>query len=269
MAKNKKMLFGSGENGSSDLTTNISYATPGEGYPITFGKGPWEDNTLKTIGEKDEKKKKIRFVYAIDGTTSGAIYAGPNLVSSAILSITTNATATTAASEVIVKYIDENNEIAETTFNIVDPETFEELNEKFDELKEWAQSEIIKEAENGAITVTPGNDTFSTYELGVNVDNDDVVVVDDKISVSKYQIVKVDDTDVEEGFSAQYKLMVQKPGSDELVQAGETINIFKDFFLKGAHVCTFNKKASGDDWGIDEPQPIDELGAVYAEVFEE
>ena len=63
--------------------------------------------------------------------------------------------------------------------------------------------------------------------------------------------------------------MVQKPGSDEFEQAGDTINIFKDFFLKNAHVCTFNKKADGSDWVIIDPTKIDDLGSVYAEIPED
>ena len=83
MARRKTKLFGSGENGSQDLTPTNT-VTPSEGYPITFGKGAWEnDNTLITIATNGNDDAKVRFVYGVAEGKSGAIYAGNKLVSSA------------------------------------------------------------------------------------------------------------------------------------------------------------------------------------------
>jgi len=157
-----------------------------------------------------------------------------------------------------------------------------DLLDRVDKIEDWgksAESDIIEKIEDGAIAVTPSNnaDGFSTYGLAVKVDDSadsDISILDDKITVSKYYIKKVDDASTDYEYSAQYKLMVQKPGSDEFEQMGDTINIFKDFFLKGAHVCTFDKRLDTDtgqvlDWGDIDPTKIDTLGDVYAIITDE
>ena len=274
MAKTKK-LFGANENPTNDLTQNTVLS--GDGFPITFGKGEWADGVFAQIAAKDDSDTKIRFVYSIDGTKSGAIYAGNKLASSAILSITTNETAETKANQVTIKYIDVDDNIAELSFGVVDPDDLDSLmaalEERIDALETWAKdSSTLEEAVNGAITVTPGNGTFSSYEIGVNVDNSTVKVVDDKLAVAEWTLAKLDNTS--EGYSAQYQLQVLRPGETEYVGVGDTIDILKDFFLKDAHVCTFNKALNPDtlevtDWAITDPTKIDSLGDVYAVVNDE
>ena len=269
MAKKKKMVFGANEKATENLKNTTDYSAPQEGYPITFGRGEWTDGVFATIAAKDDEDAKIRFIWKVDGTDSGAIYAGNQLVSSKILDITTNATADEPATEVTVKFIGSDSTIQETKFGVVDPESLGALEERVQALETWAKSgDIITGTEGGAVTVTPSDEQPAKYTISVNVDGDDVSILDDnKITVSKYFIEKVQDASTE--YSAQYKLMVQKPGSDEFEQAGDTINIFKDFFLKNAHVCTFNKKADGSDWVIIDPTKIDDLGSVYAEIPED
>ena len=267
MARKKKMVFGANEKASNNLINTTDYTEPQVGYPITFGKGEWEDGVFATIAAKDNEDAKIRFIWKVDGTDSGAIYAGNKLVSSKILDITTNATADEPATEVTVKFIGSDSTIQETKFGVVDPENLGALEERVIALEDWGKSDVITGAEGGAVTVTPSNEELSTYTIGVNVEGTDVSIVEDKITVSKYFIEKIQDASTE--YSAQYKLMVQKPGSNEFEQAGDTINIFKDFFLKNAHVCTFNKKADGTDWVIIDPTKIDDLGSVYAEIPED
>ena len=269
MAKKKKMVFGANEKATENLKNTKDYSAPQEGYPITFGKGEWTDDVFATIAAKDDEDAKIRFIWKVDGTDSGAIYAGNQLVSSKILDISTNATTDEPATEVTVKFIGSDSTIQETKFGIVDSENLEALEERVQTLETWAESgDIITGTERGAVTVTPSNDLLPKYTISVNVDGDDVSILDDnKIAVSKYFIEKVQDASAE--YSAQYKLMIQKPGSNEFEQAGDTINIFKDFFLKNAHVCTFNKKADGTEWAIIDPTKIDDLGNVYAEIPED
>ena len=208
----------------------------------------------------------LQLQWKVDGTDSGAIYAGNQLVSSKILDITTNATADEPATEVTVKFIGSDSTIQETKFGVVDPESLGALEERVQALETWGKSDVVTEAEGGAVTVTPSNEELSTYTIGVNVEGTDVSIVEDKITVSKYKIEKIGTPEAE--FSAQYKLMVQKPGSDEFEQAGDTINIFKDFLLKDAHVCTFNKNRDGSDY-VAEDDPIIGSIEVYSIVIDE
>ena len=273
MGRNKKTIFGANEKATNDLINSSDFSAPATGYPISFGKGEWTDGIFVTIGANDNNDSKVRFIWDVDDTNSGAIYAGNKLVSSRILDITTNATADEAASEIIVKFIDVDNSIKEMSFGVVDPEHMDTLTERFQALEDWAKEvndQIIKEKENGAIDVIPSNNEFAQYELGVKVDDSDetnVSIVDDKITVSKYTIEKVSDASTDVNYSAQYEFKVQKPGTDEWEVVGDTINIFKDFVLKSAHVCTFNKKSDGSDWGIIDPTDIDTLGDVYAIIY--
>ena len=272
MAKKKKMVFGANEKATENLKNTTDYSAPqNSSYPITFGKGEWTDGVFATIAEKGDNDSKIRFVYDVSTTNSGAIYAGNKLVSSKILDLVTNASDGKAADEVIVKFIGDDNEIQETKFNIVDPSTFELLKEQVEALQDWALDDILVNKEgNGAIDVSQisGDDEFKQYAIGVNVDDSsvsDISIVNNALTVSKYKIEKVGEPSDE--FSAQYKLMVTKPdGSQE--QAGETINIFKDFFLKDAHVCTFNKNADGSDY-VAEDNPIIGSIEVYSIVIDE
>lgn len=156
--------------------------------------------------------------------------------------------------------------VHETTFDVIDASTVEsmisstqgDLQEQIDELVEDVSvldssvndieeflnaSNNIVEAEDGALTVTPKEgEGFTTYEIGVNVDASTVKVVEDKLAVATYAIDRIDDTedDYDPGYAAQYRLMMTDPATGEAAQVGDTINIMKDFLLKGGHVCTFD-----------------------------
>ena len=127
------------------------------------------------------------------------------------------------------------------------------------------KSDVVSEADNGAITVTPTKDAneYQTYKVGIKVDDTTVKVVDDALKVSTYEIKKVSDdqmeqTDGEKTYAAEYQLMQTAP--DGTVSAvGDKINIAKDFLVSGAHVCTFKYVAENgaeivygsdsDQWG--------------------
>lgn len=128
------------------------------------------------------------------------------------------------------------------------------------------KSDVVSEAENGAIEVTATKDAneYQTYTVGVKVDDDTVKVVEDKLAVATYEIKKVADdkmeaTDGEKTYAAEYQLMMTAPGSTEAVAVGDKINIAKDFLVSAAHVCSFNfvaedgaeitYGAASDQWG--------------------
>lgn len=128
------------------------------------------------------------------------------------------------------------------------------------------KSDVVSEAADGAIEVTPAQDAngYQTYTVGVKVDDTTVKVVDDKLAVATYQIKKVADdkmeaTDGEKLYAAEYQLMMTTPGSTEAVAVGDKINIAKDFLVTAAHVCSFNYVAENgaeivygkdaDQWG--------------------
>ena len=274
MARKKQTIFGAGEKGQN-LNDVSNFSAPTAGYPITFGKGAWDTSVfVKIIAENDNK---VRFVWNVDNTNSGAIYAGDQLVSSKILDITTNAQNDVPATEVTVKFIDTDGTIKETSFGVIDASTLGELETRVKALEDWAKGkngEILTSTEGGAITVVPENgaDGFQRYDIKVNVDDSetsDVSIMDNKITISKYKVERLAADSSE--FSAQYQLKIQKPGG-EWEAVGEPINIFKDFLLKDAHVCTFNKMLleTGEvkDWEITDPQKIDDLGDVYAIILD-
>lgn len=100
----------------------------------------------------------------------------------------------------------------------------------------------ITEAENGALTVTPSEgEDFKTYKVGVKVDGSSVKVVNDKLAVATYAIDKIENGEdgYDPGFAAQYRLLMTDPATGTATQVGQTINIMKDFLVKGAHVCSF------------------------------
>ena len=108
------------------------------------------------------------------------------------------------------------------------------------------KSDVVSSETGSALTVTPTADTngYKTYKVAVNVDNDTVKVADNKLKVATYKIAKVADASMEkEGeetkYASEYQLMMTSP--DGVTKAvGDKINIAKDFFVKSAHVCTFN-----------------------------
>ena len=82
-------LYGAGEAPANNLGTIQDYSAPVTGsYPITFGKGEWiDDSTLQAIVAKGDDDVKIRFVYGVGNTESGAIYVGNTLASSKVLNV--------------------------------------------------------------------------------------------------------------------------------------------------------------------------------------
>ena len=108
------------------------------------------------------------------------------------------------------------------------------------------KSDVVSSDTGSALTVTPTADTngYKTYKVAVNVDNDTVKVADNKLKVATYKIAKVADGSMEKDgtetkYASEYQLMMTSP--DGVTKAvGDKINIAKDFFVKSAHVCTFN-----------------------------
>ena len=115
------------------------------------------------------------------------------------------------------------------------------------------KSDVVSADAGSALTVTPtAADTtgYKTYKVAVNVDNDTVKVVDNKLKVATYKIAKVADASMEKvgeetTYASEYQLMMTSPdGTTKAV--GDKINIAKDFFVKSAHVCTFNYASTGE-----------------------
>lgn len=111
------------------------------------------------------------------------------------------------------------------------------------------KSDVVSADAGSALTVTPtAADVtgYKTYKVAVNVDDDTVKVVEDKLKVATYAIAKVKDTEMDKDadtqeplYASQYQLMMTVPGSTTPTPVGEKINIAKDFLVKKAHVCTF------------------------------
>ena len=171
----------------------------------------------------------------------------------------------------------------ETKFNVIDEKTVSnmiaaavkksssDLTEKVDALKQTHTTDVsrldtsvsgietllknnVVSSETGsALTVTPTADTngYKTYKVAVNVDNDTVKVADNKLKVATYKIAKVADSSMEKVgeetiYASEYQLMMTSPdGTTKVV--GDKINIAKDFFVKSAHVCTFNYASTEGD----------------------
>lgn len=117
------------------------------------------------------------------------------------------------------------------------------------------KSDVVSEADNGAIKVTSAKDAndYQTYTVGVKVDNDTVKIVNDALKVATYKIEKIADNamdkDVstnEKVYAAQYHLMMTKPDGTK-VEVGDKINIARDFLVSAAHVCSFNFVAENGD----------------------
>ena len=111
------------------------------------------------------------------------------------------------------------------------------------------KSDVVSSETGSALTVTPTADTngYKTYKVAVNVDNTEnapIKVVDDKIKIATYKIAKVADASMEKDgeetkYASEYQLMMTSPDGTTTA-VGDKINIAKDFFVKSAHVCTFN-----------------------------
>ena len=181
-----------------------------------------------------------------------------------------------------------------TVFDIIDTDTVKamidkasaDLNKSIDDLKAkhaedtsrldtsvngietLLKSDVVSADAGSALTVTPTADAigYKTYKVAVNVDNDTVKVVDNKLKVATYKIAKVaddamekDETDGEKKYASEYQLMMtDADGNTKAV--GDKINIAKDFLVTKAHVCTFKYVAKNgaeikynqqlqDQWG--------------------
>ena len=162
-----------------------------------------------------------------------------------------------------------------TEFDIIDTDTVKamikkasaDLNKSIDDLKAkhakdtsrldtsvsgietLLKSDVVSADAGSALTVTPtaaDATGYKTYKVAVNVDNDTVKVVEDKLKVATYAIAKVKDSEMDKDadtqeplYASQYQLMMTVPGSTTPTPVGEKINIAKDFLVKKAHVCTF------------------------------
>lgn len=154
-----------------------------------------------------------------------------------------------------------------TVFDLVDPDAFKQLVEDLEarvkSIEDYdASTGRVKVAEGSALTVTPTTtdievtneegktlttQTVASWELAVNADEDSIKTVTTEegkavLATAKYELKKLD-TPAEKGdevFAAQYQLMMTDPATGVAKAVGDTINIARDFLLKGAHVCTFN-----------------------------
>ena len=111
------------------------------------------------------------------------------------------------------------------------------------------KSDVVSSDPGSALTVTPTTDAngYKTYKVAVNVDNTEnapIKVVDNKIKIATYKIAKVADASMEKDgeetkYASEYQLIMTSPDGNT-TPVGDKINIAKDFFVKSAHVCTFN-----------------------------
>lgn len=118
------------------------------------------------------------------------------------------------------------------------------------------KSDVVSSETGSALTVTPTADTngYKTYKVAVNVDNTEnapIKVVDNKIKIATYKIAKVTDASMEKDgketiYASEYQLMMTSPDGNT-TPVGDKINIAKDFFVKSAHVCTFNYASTEGD----------------------
>ena len=180
-----------------------------------------------------------------------------------------------------------------TVFDIIDTDTVKamiekasaDLNKSIDDLKAkhakdtsrldtsvsgietLLKSDVVSADAGSALTVTPtaaDATGYKTYKVAVNVDNDTVKVVEDKLKVATYKIAKVADASMEidggeKKYASEYQLMMtDADGNTKAV--GDKINIAKDFLVTKAHVCTFKYVAENgaeikynqqlqDQWG--------------------
>ena len=118
------------------------------------------------------------------------------------------------------------------------------------------KSDVVSSETGSALTVTPtaaDATGYKTYKVAVNVDNDTVKVADNKLKVATYKIAKVADASMEKVgeetiYASEYQLMMTSPDGNTTA-VGDKINIAKDFFVKSAHVCTFNYASTGGEDG--------------------
>ena len=113
------------------------------------------------------------------------------------------------------------------------------------------KNDVVSSDAGSALTVTPtaaDATGYKTYKVAVNVDDAEgstIKVVDNKIKVATYKIAKVADGSMEKDgeetkYASEYQLIMTSPDGKTTTPVGDKINIAKDFFVKSAHVCTFN-----------------------------
>ena len=115
------------------------------------------------------------------------------------------------------------------------------------------KNDVVSADAGSALTVTPtaaDATGYKTYKVVVNVDNDTVKVADNKLKVATYKIAKVADASMEKDgtetkYASEYQLMMTSPDGN-ITPVGDKINIAQDFFVKSAHVCTFNYASTGE-----------------------
>lgn len=251
---NKLSIYGANE--AVSLTDKVNKLIDSG---LTFGVGVANGEQLAQYAVKDDSK--LRFV-AVEGTGSGIVFAGGNVVSSKILDITTNAQVATGhttvdgswvpataeehatdkpATKVTVKWFGEKvdqtdgvtkAQIWETEFDIVDKATVAEMITKLNDDVLAQINNLIRDIstlntsvnniENylnsssnitggAAITVNPTDDDgFTRYNVNVNVDNDTVKIVDNKLVTSMFKIAKLEASDkgYDSNFASQYSLAV-------------------------------------------------------------
>lgn len=161
-----------------------------------------------------------------------------------------------------------------TEFDIIDTDTVKamiekasaDLNKSIDDLKAkhaedtsrldtsvsgietLLKSDVVSADAGSSLTVTPtaaDATGYKTYKVAVNVDNDTVKVVDNKLKVAKYAIKQVaadsmekDAATNETKYASEYQLMMTD-ANGVTTAVGDKINIAKDFLVTKAHVCTF------------------------------
>ena len=180
-----------------------------------------------------------------------------------------------------------------TEFDIIDTDTVKamiekasaDLNKSIDDLKAkhakdtsrldtsvsgietLLKSDVVSADAGSSLTVTPtaaDATGYKTYKVAVNVDNDTVKVVDNKLKVATYKIAKVADASMEidgdeKKYASEYQLMMTDADGNTTA-VGDKINIAKDFLVTKAHVCTFKYVAENgaeikynqqlqDQWG--------------------
>ena len=179
-----------------------------------------------------------------------------------------------------------------TEFDIIDTDTVKamiekasaDLNKSIDDLKAkhakdtsrldtsvsgietLLKSDVVSADAGSSLTVTPtaaDATGYKTYKVAVNVDDDTVKVVDNKLKVATYKIAKVADASMEidgdeKKYASEYQLMMTDADGNTTA-VGDKINIAKDFLVTKAHVCTFKYVAEGgaeivygtasDQWG--------------------
>lgn len=242
MAKKKNnMLYGAGEQPN---TPNLN----GDGFPISFGKGNWAEGILESINEKTDDK--VRFVFNVNNTNSGAIYVGNTLASSKILNIEKDDTQT-GKSVLRVTYIATDGTISTLEFDIAGTGRISDV-EDFLKNNDIVSSPTTNEKTGVTVTPTADPETgFNKYEVKTNVDNNTIGINEDnQLYTGNYSIVKTAETT--DDYAAQYKLRFTDVNGNTH-DSTETINIPKDYLVKDAYIITYNKNEDGSDYtGTDE-----------------